>query len=438
MAYAAPLAGFMTATLPISLWFGKFATDTLFMPAAAMGTIVMVARVWDGVSDPLAGYLSDRTHSRLGRRRSWMLAAILPMVLTLVALWSPPQALAGPALVLWMGAAYILWETASTIFIVPYGALGNELTPSYHERTRLFGWRHLVSALGYPLALGVVYFLRTSADQSALEGRATATLLAVAAGIFLAVTVLYAVRMLPEPSGPRRLGAESLRKGVADVFRNPHARLLLVVYMIEAFGMGSISFLTPYVLDDVIGAQEYLEVVLLCWVVPQFVLTPLWLRVARKIGKKPLWIAGMVVYAAGFGANLWLSEGSVALLVGIVLVLGIGGGVSTVIAPAVQADVIDWDELHTGERKEGAYTAIWNLIRKGGWGVAAGVGGLALGWAGYDGNAELQAPAVKTTILVFVGAVPAVAYLVGAVLMGRFSLNEREHAEVLRQIRERS
>jgi GPH family glycoside/pentoside/hexuronide:cation symporter len=148
-------------------------------------------------------------------------------------------------------------------------------------------------------------------------------------------------------------------------------------------------------------------------------------------------MAGMVLYAFGFSANIFVMEGGVPLLFGIVLLLGIGGGIGNVVAPAIQADVIDWDELQTGERKEGAYTAVWNLIRKGGWGVAAGVGGLALGWSGYDGAAESQTEAVRWTIVVLVSLVPGGANVIGALLMRRFGLNQAEHAEVLRRIRER-
>ncbi|MEN8161509.1 MAG: MFS transporter [Myxococcota bacterium] len=431
------MAGFMAATLPISIWFGKFSTDTLLMPAAAMGTIVMVARIWDGISDPLAGTLSDRTRSRLGRRRSWMLAAVLPMAVTLAALWSPPAALEGLALILWMGAFYVLWETASTMLIVPYAALGNELSDSYHERTRIFGWRHLISVAGYATALGFVYLMRTAGDRSLAEGREMATAVGLAAGALLACLVLWAVRELPEPVTHQGRGGVSVWRALGDVFRNPHARVLLLVYAIEAFGMGSISFLAPYVLDDVLGAQGYLELVLLAWVLPQFAFTPLWMNLSRRFGKKQLWMAGMVLYAFAFGANVFIMQSNVALLFCIVLLLGVGGGIGNVVAPAIQADVIDWDELRTGERKEGAYTAVWNLIRKGGWGIAAGVGGLALGWSGYDGAAEAQTDTVRWTIVVLVSLVPASANVLGAFFMRRFGLNEAEHADVLRRIRER-
>ncbi len=438
VAYAAPWAAYMSASLPITLWFGKFATDTLVMPAVAMGVIVMIARVWDGISDPIAGYLSDRTVSVRGRRRSWMAASVVPMALTLAALWSPPSHLQGVALIAWMGAAYVLWETASTALLVPYLALGNELTNDYHERTRLFAWRHALSVLGYPVGLGLVYLLRTSAETSSGDGRRMALSVAVAGAVFLAIAIWGAVRALSEPIEHQRRGAVAAGRAFSDVFRNPHARVLLLVYSVESFGMGSISFLVPYVLEDVLGSLGYLEIVLLCWVVPQFAFTPLWLRVSRRIGKKALWIFGMLLYALGFFSNVFLPTFGIAGLIVIVVVIGIGGGISNIVAPAIQADVIDWDEVQTGERKEGAYTAIWNLIRKAGWGVAAGIGGIAIGLAGYDGTATQQTELVKWTIVGLVSVLPGSAYALSALVMRRFSLNQAEHAVLLARIQGRS
>jgi len=422
----------MGASLPISIWLMKFSTDELLIAPGAMGVIIMIARLWDGVSDPLAGHLSDSTRSRFGRRHVWMLGAALPLAVTLVLLWAPPPMLTGTALVLWMGAAYILWETASTGFLVPYAALGNELTQDYHERTRLFAWRHLIGVTGYGLGLGLVYSIRTSADP-----RQTAFVAALSGGVAVAIAIVYAWRFLPEPMEHQGRGSVDLWSGIRDVLRNPHARILLVVYAIESFGMGTIAFLTPYILDNVVGDISSLELVLVFWVVPQFVFTPIWLRVSRIVGKKRLWLFGMCLYALGFSANLVIGEGTVWILYAIVIVLGIGGGISTVVAPAIQADVIDYDEYLSGERKEGTYTAVWNLLRKSGWAVAAGIGGVALGAAGYDGELEVQPETVKSTILFLVGAVPAVAYALGALLFTRFSLNEREHQDLVAAISER-
>ncbi|SVC97595.1 uncharacterized protein METZ01_LOCUS350449, partial [marine metagenome] len=131
-----------------STYLMKFSTDVLLIAPAVMGTLLAASRLWDAVSDPVVGYLSDNTKSSVGRRRVWLYAAAIPMGMGMVMMWSPPLSFSGWLLVLWMGIALFAYETASTAFYVPHGALGVELTPNYHERTRLFGYTHMISAIG--------------------------------------------------------------------------------------------------------------------------------------------------------------------------------------------------------------------------------------------------------------------------------------------------
>ena len=156
VSYALPSVGFGATGLLFIMYLMKFSTDVLLIAPAIMGSLIAVSRLWDAVSDPLAGYLSDRTRARAGRRRSWMMGASLPVGVGIWMLWSPPSALSDLGVIVWMAAALFLYETASTAFFIPYGALGVELSQRHHERTRIFGYRHAVSALG--LALGVLAY----------------------------------------------------------------------------------------------------------------------------------------------------------------------------------------------------------------------------------------------------------------------------------------
>jgi GPH family glycoside/pentoside/hexuronide:cation symporter len=150
--YALPAAslGFMGAL--VSIYLLKFSTDVLLIAPGLMGLLFGLSRLWDAVSDPLAGYWSDRTRSALGRRRPWLLAAALPLALLFAALWSPPAALGPTALTIWMGAAIVLYFTAQTAVGIPHMALGAELTNGYHERSRVFGARMLFEFVGIFLA----------------------------------------------------------------------------------------------------------------------------------------------------------------------------------------------------------------------------------------------------------------------------------------------
>ncbi len=431
--YGLPMSAYIMMTLPVGMWLMKFATDTLLIAPAAIGGVYALARVWDAISDPMAGYLSDRTRSRFGRRRSWLFASVIPLVLTFVMLWSPPEALDGVRVIIWIAVALILWETASTVFYIPYTALGLEITTDYHERTRLFAWRQMITTAGFAGALGFIYLMRTADDS-----RATAFDISLATGVLVGVVIALCAWRTPESQSHQGRGGEGLIASFRDVARNPHARLVFFVFGVESFGMGIVSTLAAYIMDDVIGRIDLLEALLATWMIPQFLFVPLWIRYSRRIGKKRLWLFGMGCVALGFAGQFFLTAGNWMLVFGCVLLIGTGTSISSVIGPSIQADIVDWDELQSGQRKEGAYAAVWNFIRKAGSAGAAALGGVALTLGGYDPAAEVQSEEVKDAIRYTSGILPSITFLIGIYVFSRFSLNEAEHAEVVAQIQARN
>ena len=135
LVYSLPTVGAGFMFLLIGLYLMKFATDVLLIPPAAMGFIFGASRIWDAISDPVAGYLSDRTRHRSGRRRPWIFVSIFPIGAAYLMAWSPPASLTGDSLILWMGVGVFGFYSAMTIFIVPHMSLGAELTADYHDRS---------------------------------------------------------------------------------------------------------------------------------------------------------------------------------------------------------------------------------------------------------------------------------------------------------------
>jgi GPH family glycoside/pentoside/hexuronide:cation symporter len=421
--YSMPRIGFGVMGLLFGTYLMKFATDVLFIAPAAIGTIIAASRFWDAISDPMAGYLSDRTRSSLGRRRSWMFGAAIPMGVCLFLIWSPPSGLDATALVLWMAVALLLYETASTAFFVPHGAIGVELTPNYHERTRLFGYSHMIGAVGMLLGLGSLQLMNMAEDK-----RAFAFDLSLLAGILVAGIVLWSTWRLPERVDYQGRGGTRLLRSFTDVARNPHARLLLVIFAIETFGAASIGMLVPYLVEYVIPMKALMVPLLLTYTIPQFALTPLWIHLSRRFGKKQLWLGSMLLSAVAFG-SLFLVQENGPLIWIVAFGIGVAGGCGAVVAPAIKADVIDYDEFRTSERKEGAYLAIWNLVRKGSASVTAFVTGWVLQLVGFEAGAE-QTEETRFALRALFSLLPAACYALGTVLLARFAFNEREHAEV--------
>jgi len=431
VSYGLPSVGFGFTGLLFIIFLMKFSTDVLLIAPVIMGSLIAASRLWDAVSDPVAGYLSDRTRARMGRRRSWMMAASLPVAVGIWMLWSPPIFLSGLGTVAWMAAALFVYETATTAFFIPYGALGVELSRRYHERTRIFGYRHAISALGLMLGVVAYRFITEAADT-----RAAAASMALVGAPLVAVLCLYSAWRLPEREEYQGRGSDAMLRSFVDVFRNRHARRLLAVYFIDSFGVASIGMLIPYVTEYVFQRPDLAMYIILLYFIPQFLFTPLWLFLSRRVGKKRLWIFSMWGTALGFLALFFIESGDDILIWIVPPLLGMAGGCAPIVAPSIKADIIDYDEYRTGERKEGAYLAVWNFVRKSAGAVTALITGIVLQQLDFKPNQE-QTEATKLALRALFSLTPAVCYAIGALIFAGFSFNEAEHGEVRRALDER-
>ena len=426
--YAAPGLGFGFMTLMVSTYFMKFATDVLAIPAATIGAILLVSRAWDAVADPVAGYLSDRTRTRLGRRRPWLFAGALPLALGFVLAWSPPASLTGSALVVWTGLTALLLFTGLTICRMPHEALGAELSRDYHERNRVFGVKRALFGVGTLAVFAALAQLGEASDP-----RASVGWLAGGAGAGTALLLVLTALLVREP--PAHLGRGALRPlaAVRDVLANPHARRLIAVSFLQQVATGTVTTAAAYHTQYVLGDPGAFPLLLGCFFVASLVSIPLWLRIGRRVDKKPLLVGSMIAVGAILGAMFAVGEGDHVLLFSLAAAGGVAAGGLDVIMPSLQADVIDWDELRTGERKEGVYFAAWHLAEKMALGVAAAVTGVALAGSGFvpnQGQGETALFAMRVLLSLF----PLACYSAGALLFVRFGLDRAAHARVLREL----
>ncbi|MCY4566066.1 MAG: glycoside-pentoside-hexuronide (GPH):cation symporter [Gammaproteobacteria bacterium] len=425
VAYAFPTVGVSLIAYLLNLYFFKYATDVLLIAPAAMGLIFGDARIWDAVSDPMAGFLSDRTESRLGRRRPWLYASALPMAVVPLLLWNPPALLDGLMLIAWTTVAILLYETAITVWFVPHSALGAELSMAHHERTRVFAYRQFAWYLGFLLCVGALHLLTTSEDR-----RATALLISLVAGGGAGLLILLGTGRVRERLEHVGRGARNPIKAVKDVLVNRYARLLILVFLIENIGTASLGILAPYFMQYIMHEESAYSLLLLSHFIPTILIIPAAVWLSRRFGKKTVWFIAMLFSAGAYVGKFFAGPGELVYLLTVTMATGIGTGIGTVVGPSVQADVVDFDEYETGERKEGSYFAIWNFIRKGAAGLVAALTGILLQWAGFEPNVA-QSEGTLMTIRVLYTVLPAVMLSLGAlVFLFRFDLTEAAHARV--------
>ena len=432
-AYGLPGIGAGYMYLLIGLYVMKFSTDVLLISPLVMGLIFSASRIWDAVSDPLVGYLSDRTRSRYGRRRTWMAASVIPIAGAFVMIFSPPTALSDTGLVIWMAVAIIGWYSMMTAFFVPHLSLGAELSTNYHERSRLFGYRHGFYTVGSILCLVTMQLLIGAEAEGPAAARARALELSVPACVVMGAMILFAVTRLKErPEFQGRVSDKPL-KAFADVWRNEHARLLIVVTLIENIGSAAIGVLTLYVAQYVVGAPAMAPLVILAYMVPSAASVPLWIPLSRRVGKIRLWMFSMLLTGFSFGGMFALAFIDPDLRLGLMFILaafaGLAAGCGGTIGPSVQGDVIDYDEHRTGERKEGSYFAAWNFVYKSAFGIMLALTGFVLDLSGFVPN-QPQTMTTQVWMVGLYGAFPLVCYLIGAALFSRFKLDEAAYREI--------
>jgi GPH family glycoside/pentoside/hexuronide:cation symporter len=430
--YGLPAAPVFFTFMLTSVYLLKYAADVLYIAPGVMGVVYGLGRLYDAVTDPVAGWLSDRTRSRLGRRRSWLLASIVPITAGFALTWCPPAALEGAALATWVGAGVFLYYTGTTIFSIPHEALGAEMTTDHHDRTRVFGVKAAVAMLGSIAAIGALQLFYGSQDQ-----RRTAVVLAAGVAVVLAASVAFTVARLREPPSHQGRGASRILPAFRDVLRNPHAVPLLLVFFVENFGMASLGILAPFVLKYVLAMESLTALFIGMYFVPALLGIPVWIRLSRRVGKRRLWLFATGVLALAFSGLFFVQPGQMWLVLTLGIVAGIGGGCGQVVGPSIQADIIDWDELRTGERKEGAYFAVWNFMRKSAFGLAAMTAGLLLEAIGFQPNAE-QSEATRTGMRALFGLAPGACFALGFLALLRFRLDEAEHASIRRDLERRA
>ncbi len=443
IAYGMPGLGAGYMYLLMSLYVMKFSTDVLLIAPAVMGVIFSISRIWDAVSDPIAGYLSDRTTFKFGRRRTWMLISFIPISFGFLAVFSPPESMQGQSLDLWMMIAILSFYSAITLLNVPHMALGAELSEDYHERTRLFGVRHIGFTLGSILALVSMSLLISEENNPDGDVRQLASSLAFYAIGAMSLMIFFSVSKLKEnPEFQNRVNKNPF-KAFRDVWINPHAKILIIVLFIENLGGAVIGVLTLYVTQYIVEAPAWAPLIIFAYMLPSALSVPLWIPLSRRFGKIRLWVFSLAFTGISFGGIFIIpfldsvTDRLIVMFIGAALG-GMAAGCGGAIGPSVKGDVIDYDEYLTGERKEGSYFAALNFVFKSATGIMLLVTGFVLQFSGFIPN-QPQTMEVKIALISLYGLVPLVFYSLGAYLLyKKFKFGEKEHAAIKQQIQERA
>jgi GPH family glycoside/pentoside/hexuronide:cation symporter len=436
LAYAAPAFSLAVVGIPIYVYIPKLYTDVVGVHIALLGSIILGIRIFDAVTDPLIGVLSDRTRSRFGRRRPYMAGGSLVLALAIFFLFNPPErppTFETAWFGFWFFCVFLFW----TLVEVPYESLGPEITFDYHERIALFGWRDgaliagtLVAAASPAVVSGVLGLSSTPADE-----RLKFFWISVFYGPLVVAFCGWCVLAVRERGVDRLPFRPGSGSGFRRVLENRPFVILLASYTIAAFGSNLPATLILYYVEYVLQSTQA-DLFLALYFVTGVLFLPGWVLLAGRIGKKRAWILSMAVNTGAFTGVLFLGPGDADLYGVLVVLSGLGFGATVALPSAMQADVIDYDELITGERREGYYVGLWSITKK----LAAALGvGLALsllGAAGYEPNV-VQSEGVVRTLKVLYAGVPSLCNVVALLIALSYPVSSRVHDEIRTAVADR-
>jgi GPH family glycoside/pentoside/hexuronide:cation symporter len=254
LAYGGPIVGISYLLFFVQFYFLKFATDVLLLPPVIVGVLFAVAKLWDAASNPLVGSWSDRTRSGFGRRRPFLFGSLPLLLAAFVMLWSPPANWGAAAVIAWAAVALLAFFSAFALYAVPHAALGAELSPDSHQRTRLFAARQVCFTAGMLLAFAAI-----QVAMNASAPRLTTARLVIPTAVVAVIVLAITPWVLHEQPGARR-GGQSLQSGLRDLWGNGPARILIFVWFVESLGVGAVGTMAPYVAEyllqrpDIVGS----------------------------------------------------------------------------------------------------------------------------------------------------------------------------------------
>ncbi|GAB4409628.1 MAG: MFS transporter [Anaerolineales bacterium] len=439
------------------IFYAIFLTDVVGLDARLASFAALIGIIWDAVNDPLVGVLTDRARSRWGRRRPFLLWFSIPFGLGFLALWWAPPWHSQAALFVTCMLAYMLSDTFQTLVSVPYAALTPEIAPDYDERTSVTGYRmffNLLASLVTAVAAPMVVKSTLAGGGTLQQGYITVAAMFGGLAVIPWLLIFAVVRERPRTAA-QLAEPISFRESVRSAWANIPFRFATGIYVLNWITFDLVALMLPYFLTywvsqgNLVASLNFLggpmaieSVVLGLLLITAVVSLPFWTWLARKLSKRTAYIIAMAFWAVVQLVTLLVRPFQTAFVLVLAVLAGISVGTAHVLPDAIFPDVLEWDELRTGKRREGIYYGIKNFARKLAGAAAIFLALQVLGWFGYQSPPEgvtqfAQAPSALGAIRFMVGPMGTILLCLAIAVAWFYPITRERHARIRRLLAKR-
>ncbi|MCZ8155100.1 MAG: glycoside-pentoside-hexuronide (GPH):cation symporter [Leptospira sp.] len=436
LGYGLAETGITAVQLFSQIYLLKFYTEIVGLNPSLAGVALAISVIWDAVSDPLMGNISDKTSSRWGRRRPYILIGGILLSASILLLFSPPQLNTQFGKFLYLLITYLTVNTAMTVISVPLIALGGELTFHRDERTSIFGWRLFFSNIGMLIGMIVpAAILQSLGDENSKaniqSSRLQASEIVSCVILFTSMVTFWATKgrdITPKaiPTG------ESLFRSLKSVLSNRVFLPLLLAFVVATIGRTFNSAIALYYYQYRLGLKESQVVIniLLPFFVVMMASIAFWIWLAKRFGKKkPAFFGVFLLGILTVIAYPLFPYGELRPPLIVAFFGGIFAG-SILIMDSILTDVVDYDEWKTKVKREGLYFGFWKMGIKFSQAIGIGLTGFMLDFIGFDQSTATQSSDVGFRLAMIFGPGVGFFFILGALIFLAFPLTDRKHLAI--------
>ncbi|MBX3496513.1 MAG: MFS transporter [Parvibaculum sp.] len=425
-AFALPAAPISAMGLPLAVHLPPYYAGSLGLGLTVVGTIFMFARFWDVFTDPVLGIVSDKYETRFGRRRHWIVISVPIMLVSVYMIFMPPVAVTGFYLVAWLFVLYVGW----TLLTISHMSWGAELTPDYHERSRVQGAREIALILGMVFVLTLPILIEMTGPEDVAAARVASMGWFVI--ILLPIAVFLAVRFVPERKTPPPQHVP-MKEAVAALVQSKPLQNVLAADLISGISGGLVASMFLFLAEDALQLGRYSSLMLLGYFISGVSFIPVMLWISRKLGKHRTAAYSALFNAASVPLILLVPVGNAPAALAVWILCGVNMAAGPFLFRSIMADVADHDTVRTGQQRTGLFYSMLTMTNKIGVAVAIFGGYAMLDMIGFTPRGENSPDVLNALRAVYVWPACAISIAVAGILWF-YPIDEkkqRENREVL-------